>query len=126
MHSTLFHNIRVWVSFLPFFRPTQPPTHPPLISLSAGFALMLGLASFSRGYHDNKDTHSGWSYTVGWIAFLFSLVCAAYFILVAVHRMRMSNSIKSRRTNTSQQNSYTPLAQFEQSSGSSSEEDEKL
>ena len=90
-------------------------------SLSPGFALMLGLASFSRAYHDMKDTHASWSYTVGWIAFLFSLICAAYFILIAVHRMR--TPLVSKNT---QQSTYTPLAQFEESSASSSEGDEKL
>ena len=85
---------------------------------------MLGLASFSRAYHDTTDTHAGWSYSVGWIAFLFSLVCATYFILIAVWRMRRPHTVKKMQN--SQQSSYTPLAQFEESSDSSSEGDEKL
>ena len=91
---------------------------------SPGFSLMLGLSSFTRAYHDTKDAHASWSYTLGWVSFLFSLVCATYFILIAVWRMRRPRAAKVIQI--SQQSSYTPLAQFEESSDSSSENDEKL
>ena len=113
---TLLFSLSLPLSFSPL--PPSPSLPP------SGFALMLGLASFSRAYHDTHDTHASWSYTVGWIAFLFSLVCAAYFILIAVHRMRTPYT--SKNAHNPQQSSYTPLAQFEESSDSSSEEDEKL
>ena len=101
---------------LPPSLPSLPPPSPP------GFSLMLGLASFSRAYHDMEDTHASWSYSIGWIAFLLTLICATYFILIAVFRMRRP---RSKSAYTSQQSTYTPLAQFEESSDSS-EGDEKL
>ena len=87
---------------------------------------MVGLASFTPAYRDNKDAHAGWTYSVGWIAFAFSLICAGYFILIAVHRMKNSNSIIKSERGSSQQNTYTPLAQFEETTDSSSEGDEEL
>ena len=90
------------------------------LPLLPAFLMMIALGAFSPAFTGNSPGRWGWSYTVGWVDFLLGLLSAAYFVLVAV--LRLHFSAKGRRRKPV----YTPLAQFEESTGSEGESADDL
>ena len=62
----------------------------------------------------------GWSYTVGWLALVLSLICCIYYIIVAWYRLKHPDSIRPKM-----QQIYAPLTQFEDDM-TDSDDDEDL
>ena len=64
--------------------------------------------------NDNKNPSSiitpGWSYDVGWVAMVISVLCALYFVSVGLYRFRHPNDPV---THPGVSKIYAPLAQFE-------------
>ena len=58
-----------------------------------------------------------WSYSIGWIGFVVSLVSAIYYSLVAIYRLRHPDDGRS----TAQQ-IYAPLSQWDNASSSDSDD----
>ena len=84
--------------------------------------MVLGLGSFAKSFSHDDDTIlssiSGWSYSVGWVGCVISLLCSLYFISVAVYRICNPSP---RRDEESK--SYAPLAQFESTETGSDDDD---
>ena len=93
--------------------------------------MLIGLASFSSRFHTdvekdgNSDNSSlvfpGWSYDVGWVAMVISVLCALYFVSVGLYRFRHPNDPV---THPGVSKIYAPLAQFE--STDSDDDDENI
>lgn len=85
--------------------------------------MVLGLAGFAKGFGRSPDGDlklgPGWSYSVGWLATVLSIMCALYFLSVAAFRYKnhapMSYPARTR--------SYAPLAQFESTETGSDDDD---
>ena len=84
--------------------------------------MLIGLASYSAQFHtdtgnDNNDdgdetllVQPSWSYDVGWVAMVISVLCALYFVSVGLYRFRHPNDPV---THPGVSKVYAPLAQFE-------------
>jgi hypothetical protein len=86
--------------------------------------MVLGLASFAKAFSTGSDSESlspAWSYSVGWLATVISVLCAVYFLCVAVYRYRNPASSLSHPAMT---RSYAPLAQFESTETGSDDDDD--
>lgn len=75
--------------------------------------MIIALGAYGRAFTGESPGHSSWSYTVGWVACLLALLSALYFLLTAVCRGKFSATGASRAKGKDQ--TYTPLAQFEES-----------
>lgn len=86
--------------------------------------MILGLGSFAKGFsysNDKVQLSSGWSYSVGWLATVLSVMCALYFVSVAVYHHRNPSPLNF----PTEGRSYAPLSQFE-STETGSDDDENL
>ena len=83
--------------------------------------MLIGLSSYSARFHtdsgdDNESddekllVQPSWSYDVGWVAMVISVLCALYFISVGLYRFRHPNDPV---THPGVSKVYAPLAQFE-------------
>ena len=101
--------------------------HQPFVSLhSAAFLMLIGLASFSSVFHcDGDDSCSvkpGWSYDVGWVAMVISVLCSLYFASVGIYRFRHPND---PITHPGVSKVYAPLAQFASTESASDDDDDE-
>lgn len=85
-------------------------------ALSTGVWLLLGLSAFSVTYSD-KQKQTGWSYSIGWVAFLLCAVAAVYFIAAGIVRLRC----KRQMTDEGEDADYQPLQQVESAGTHSSD-----
>ena len=101
----------------------------PLICLSSfvylppAVSMILGLSSFAKAFSLSTDTVTvgpAWSYSVGWLASVLSILCAVYFLVVTIYRYR-NPTPKGGYQATNQ--SYAPLAQFESTETGSDDDD---
>ena len=93
--------------------------------------MLIGLASFSAGFHtdvsdsdnvnESKVVRPAWSYDVGWVAMVISVLCALYFVSVGLYRFRHPDDPV---THPGVSKIYAPLAQFE--STESDDDDDNL
>lgn len=84
--------------------------------------MVLGLSSFAKAFSLGTDTETvgpAWSYSVGWLASVLSVLCAVYFLAVTVHRYRNPTPKGYAVPNQS----YAPLAQFESTETGSDDDD---
>lgn len=83
--------------------------------------MLIGLSSYSARFHtdagndDDSDDENlvvqpSWSYDVGWVAMVISVLCALYFVSVGLYRFRHPNDPV---THPGVSKVYAPLAQFE-------------
>ena len=100
--------------------------------LPPAFLMLIGLASYSARFHTVADKGSddsdenllvqpSWSYDVGWVAMVISILCALYFVSVGLYRFRHPNDPV---THPGVSKVYAPLAQFE--SNESDDDDENF
>ena len=99
--------------------------------LPTAFLMLIGLASFSARFHSDTGksedgaktplVQPGWSYDVGWVAMVISVLCALYFVSVGLYRFRHPNDPV---THPGVSKVYAPLAQFE--STESDDDDENF
>ena len=87
--------------------------------------MLIGLASFSSVFHcdGNKECkmHPSWSYDVGWVAMVISILCSLYFVSVGIYRFRHPNDPVRHPGVTKV---YAPLAQFGSTESGSDEDDD--
>ena len=86
--------------------------------ISPGVWLLLGLSAFSVVYAD-KEKHAGWSYNIGWVAFLLCGAATVYFLTAGIVRLRCK-----RQTNETEDADYQPLQQVESAGTQSSDSDD--
>ena len=92
-------------------------------ALSTGVWLLLGLSAFSETYYSDKEKQTGWSYNIGWVAFLLCAVAAVYFIVAGIVRLRCK-----RQNSEGEETDYQPLQQVESAgthSSDSSDDDDR-
>lgn len=85
--------------------------------MSSGVWLLLGLSAFSVVYAD-KEKHTGWSYNIGWVAFLLCGIASVYFIAAGIVRLRCKHDIQEEDAD------YQPLQQVESTGTQSSDSDD--
>lgn len=92
--------------------------------------MLIGLGSFSRAFtagncdEDAKEgchVWPGWSYKVGWVAMVISVLCSLYFVSVGLYRFRHPND---PITHPGVSKIYAPLAQFESTETGSDDDDD--
>lgn len=86
-----------------------------LVALSPGVWLLLGLSAFSVAFSD-KEKHTGWSYNIGWVAFLLCGVATIYFIAAGIVRLRCKHHLIE-----GEDADYQPLQQVESAGTQSSD-----
>ena len=100
--------------------------HPFVFLHSAAFLMLIGLASFSSVFHcggdDSCSVKPGWSYDVGWVAMVISVLCSLYFASVGIYRFRHPNDPV---THPGVSKVYAPLAQFASTESASDDDDDE-
>lgn len=95
------------------------------LSLLPALCMLLGLASFAKGFSNDTSQllfSSAWSYYVGWLATALGVGCALYFLVVAGYRYKNP----SPTSYPGETRSYAPLAQFESTETASDDDDDDL
>ena len=78
---------------------------------------MIGLAAYSGTFSEYRK--SGWSYSIGWVAFTLSVAAGLYFIVVGIYRL-----CRHRGGPDIEEVDYKPLAQMDGSTNTSSDDDD--
>lgn len=90
---------------------------PPAVSM------LLSLSSFAKAFSFSSETVQlgpAWSYSVGWLAAVLSILCAVYFLSVAMYRYKNPSPLSYPAATKA----YAPLAQFESTETGSDDDDD--